>query len=138
MNRTACWAKNKLTGNELDMFRTGAGAKKSLDGFTNRVAVIDEEMLCDEIITKTIQDGQAHYQDSLLVTMSTAQFDIGGQNHKKWLQLRKELYEDALPDERFLFLCEPDKEDIAKKIFLLSRYGERRIRSCCSSRTATQ
>lgn len=117
VNRTACWAKNKLTGNELDMFRTGAGAKKSLDGFTNRVAVIDEEMLCDEIITKTIQDGQAHYQDSLLVTMSTAQFDIGGQNHKKWLQLRKELYEDALPDERFLFLCEPDRAELAKKDF---------------------
>ena len=54
VNRTACWAKNKATGNRLEMFRTGAGAKKSLDGFTNKVAVIDEEMLCDEIITKEL------------------------------------------------------------------------------------
>lgn len=117
VNRTACWAKNALTGNELEMFRTGAGAKKSLDGFTNRVAVIDEEMLCDRIITKTIQDGQAHYKDSLLVTMSTAQFEIGGENHKNWMEARKMLYEDALPEERFLFLCEPDREDLAKKDF---------------------
>lgn len=85
------------------MFRTGSGAKKSLDGFTNRVAVIDEEMLCDEIITKTIQDGQGHYKDKLLVTMSTAQFEIGGTNHKKWLSLEKNLLEGTLPDENFLF-----------------------------------
>ncbi len=117
VNRTACWAKNKNTGNRLEMFRTGAGAKKSLDGFTNKVAVIDEEMLCDEIITKTIQDGQAHFQDSLLVAMSTAQFEIGGDNHKKWLSLRKQLYEAALPDNVFLFLAEPDADDIAGKDF---------------------
>lgn len=117
VNRTACWAKNKATGNRLEMFRTGAGAKKSLDGFTNKVAVIDEEMLCDEIITKTIQDGQAHFQDSLLVTMSTAQFEIGSDNHKKWLGLRKMLYEDALPDNVFLFLAEPDAADIESKDF---------------------
>ena len=117
VNRTACWAKNKATGNRLEMFRTGAGAKKSLDGFTNKVAVIDEEMLCDEIITKTIQDGQAHFKDSLLVTMSTAQFEIGGDNHKKWLALRKALYEDALPDNVFLFLAEPDAADIEAKDF---------------------
>ena len=114
VNRTACWAKNKATGNRL---RTGAGAKKSLDGFTNKVAVIDEEMLCDEIITKTIQDGQAHFQDSLLVTMSTAQFEIGSDNHKKWLALRKALYEEALPDNVFLFLAEPDAADIEAKDF---------------------
>ena len=117
VNRTACWAKNKATGNRLEMFRTGAGAKKSLDGFTNKVAVIDEEMLCDEIITKTIQDGQAHFKDSLLVTMSTAQFEIGGDNHKKWMALRKALYEDALPDNVFLFLAEPDAEDFQGKDF---------------------
>ena len=117
LSRTACWAKNKATGNRLEMFRTGAGAKKSLDGFTNKVAVIDEEMLCDEIITKTIQDGQAHFKDSLLVTMSTAQFEIGGDNHKKWLALRKALYEDALPDNVFLFLAEPDAADIESKDF---------------------
>ena len=117
VNRTSCWAKNKATGNRLEMFRTGAGAKKSLDGFTNKVAVIDEEMLCDEIITKTIQDGQAHFKDSLLVTMSTAQFEIGGDNHKKWLALRKALYEDVLPDNVFLFLAEPDVEDIQGKDF---------------------
>lgn len=117
VNRTACWAKSRITNNKLDMFRTGSGAKKSLDGFTNRVAVIDEEMLCDEIITKTIQDGQGHYKDKLLVTMSTAQFEIGGTNHKKWLSLEKNLFEGTLPDENFLFLCEPDKEDIAKKDF---------------------
>ncbi len=117
VNRTACWAQQKYTGNKLEMFRTGAGAKKSLDGFTNKVAVVDEEMLCDEIVTKTIQDGQAHFKDSLLVTMSTAQFSIGSDNHKKWLTLRKELYEDALPEERFLFLCEPDAEDISGKHF---------------------
>ena len=117
VNRTACWAKNKATGNRLEMFRTGAGAKKSLDGFTNKVAVIDEEMLCDEIITKTIQDGQAHFKDSLLVTMSTAQFEIGGDNHKKWMALRKALYEDALPDNVFLFLAEPDAEDLQGKDF---------------------
>ena len=117
VNRTACWAKNKATGNRLEMFRTGAGAKKSLDGFTNKVAVIDEEMLCDEIITKTIQDGQAHFQDSLLVTMSTAQFEIGSDNHKKWLALRKALYEEALPDNVFLFLAEPDAADIEAKDF---------------------
>lgn len=117
LNRTGCWAKNRNTGNRLEMFRTGAGAKKTLDGFTNKVAVIDEEMLCDEIITKTIQDGQAHFKDSLLVTMSTAQFDVGGDNHKKWLALRKMLYEDALPDNVFLFLAEPDVEDIQGKDF---------------------
>ena len=117
LSRTACWAKNKATGNRLEMFRTGAGAKKSLDGFTNKVAVIDEEMLCDEIITKTIQDGQAHFKDSLLVTMSTAQFEIGGDNHKKWMALRKALYEDALPDNVFLFLAEPDADDIQGKDF---------------------
>ena len=117
LNRTGCWAKNRNTGNRLEMFRTGAGAKKTLDGFTNKVAVIDEEMLCDEIITKTIQDGQAHFKDSLLVTMSTAQFDVGGDNHKKWLALRKMLYEDALPDNVFLFLAEPDVDDIQGKDF---------------------
>lgn len=117
ISRTGCWAKNRNTGNRLEMFRTGAGAKKTLDGFTNKVAVIDEEMLCDEIITKTIQDGQAHFKDSLLVTMSTAQFDVGGDNHKKWLALRKMLYEDALPDNVFLFLAEPDVEDIQGKDF---------------------
>lgn len=117
INRTVCSARSKLTGNRLEMFRTGAGAKKSLDGFTNKVAVIDEEMLCDEIITKTIQDGQAHFKDSLLVTMSTAQFEIGGDNHKKWLELRKRLYEDDLPDNVALFLCEPDVEDIQAKDF---------------------
>ena len=117
ISRTGCWAKNRNTGNRLEMFRTGAGAKKTLDGFTNKVAVIDEEMLCDEIITKTIQDGQAHFRDSLLVTMSTAQFDVGGDNHKKWLALRKMLYEDALPDNVFLFLAEPDVEDIQGKDF---------------------
>jgi len=117
VNRTACWAKNRNTGNRLEMFRTGAGAKKTLDGFTNKVAVIDEEMLCDEIITKTIQDGQAHFKDSLLVTMSTAQFEVGGDNHKKWLTLRKMLYEDALPDNQFLFLAEPDSVDVADKDF---------------------
>lgn len=72
-------------------------------------------MLCDEIITKTIQDGQAHFKDSLLVTMSTAQFDIGGDNHKKWISLKKQLYEDELPSNRFLFLCDPDQEDIESK-----------------------
>ena len=117
VNRTACWAKNKATGNRLEMFRTGAGAKKSLDGFTNKCAVIDEEMLCDDIITRTIQDGQAHFKDSLLVTMSTAQFEIGSDNHKKWLGLRKALYEDALPDNVFLFLAEPDAADIENKDF---------------------
>lgn len=117
VNRTACWAKNRNTGNRLEMFRTGAGAKKSLDGFTNKVAVIDEEMLCGEIITKTIQDGQAHFKDALLVTMSTAQFDVGGDNHKKWLSSRKALYEDALPDNVFLFLAEPDAEDVQGKDF---------------------
>lgn len=114
VNRTACWARNKLTNNKLEMFRTGAGAKKTLDGFTNRVAIIDEEMLCDKIITKTIQDGQAHYKDRLLVTMSTAQFSIGSENHKKWLNLRAALYDDVLPDETFLFLCEPNKRDVEK------------------------
>jgi phage terminase large subunit-like protein len=117
VNRTACWAKNRNTGNRLEMFRTGAGAKKSLDGFTNKVAVIDEEMLCEEIIPKTIQDGQAHFLDALLVAMSTAQFEIGGDNHKKWLALRKALYEDALPDNVFLFLAEPDADDIRGKDF---------------------
>lgn len=117
VNHTACWAQQKYTGNRVEMFRTGAGAKKSLDGFTNKVAIIDEEMLCDELITKTIQDGQAHFKDALLVTMSTAQFSIGSDNHKKWLTLRKELYEDALPPERFLFLSEPDAEDIRSKHF---------------------
>lgn len=116
-SRTGCWAKNRNTGNRLEMFRTGAGAKKTLDGFTNKVAVIDEEMLCDEIITKTIADGQAHFKDSLLVTMSTAQFEVGGDNHKKWLALRKMLYEDALPDNVFLFLAEPDVDDIQGKDF---------------------
>lgn len=114
VNRTACWARNKLTNNKLEMFRTGAGAKKTLDGFTNRVAIIDEEMLCDKIITKTIQDGQAHYKDRLLVTMSTAQFSIGSENHKKWLTLRGALYEGTLPDETFFFLCEPNKRDLEK------------------------
>ena len=117
VNRTACWAKNRATGNRLEMFRTGAGAKKSLDGFTNKCAVIDEEMLCDDIITRTIQDGQAHFKDSLLVTMSTAQFEIGSDNHKKWLGLRKALYEEALPDNVFLFLAEPDAADIENKDF---------------------
>lgn len=115
VNKTACWAKNKNTGNRLEMFRTGGGAKKTLDGYTNKIAVIDEEMLCDEIITKTIQDGQAHFKDSLLVTMSTAQFEIGSDNHKKWLTLRKMLYEGALPDNQFLFLAEPDRQDIQAK-----------------------
>ena len=117
VNKTSCWAKNKNTGNRLEMFRTGGGAKKSLDGYTNKVAVIDEEMLCDEIITKTIQDGQAHFKDSLLVTMSTAQFSVGSDNHKKWLTLRKMLYEDALPDNVFLFLAEPNQEEIKAKDF---------------------
>jgi len=115
VNRTACWAKHKLTKNRLEMFRTGAGAKKTLDGFTNKVAIIDEEMLCDEIITKTIQDGQAHFKDKLLVTMSTAQYEIGGDNHKKWMNLRKQLYEGTLPEDVFLFLAEPDQEEIAAK-----------------------
>ena len=115
VNRTACWAKHKLTKNRLEMFRTGAGAKKTLDGFTNKVAIIDEEMLCDEIITKTIQDGQAHFKDKLLVTMSTAQYEVGGDNHKKWMALRKALHEDALPEDIFLFLAEPDQEEIANK-----------------------
>ena len=117
VNNTACWAKNKNTGNRLEMFRTGGGAKNSLDGYTNKVAVIDEEMLCDEIITKTIQDGQAHFKDSLLVTMSTAQFSIGSDNHKKWLTLKKMLYEDALPDNQFLFLAEPDRDEVEGKDF---------------------
>ena len=115
VNRTACWAKHKLTKSRLEMFRTGAGAKKTLDGFTNKVAIIDEEMLCDEIITKTIQDGQAHFKDKLLVTMSTAQYEIGGDNHKKWMNLRKQLYEGTLPEDVFLFLAEPDQEEIAAK-----------------------
>lgn len=117
VNKTACWAKNKNTGNRLDMFRTGGGAKNSLDGYTNKVAVIDEEMLCDEIIPKTIQDGQAHFKDSLLVTMSTAQFSVGSDNYKKWLTLRKMLYEDALPDNVFLFLAEPNQEELQAKEF---------------------
>lgn len=79
------------------------------------MSIIDEEMLCDEIITKTIQDGQAHFKDSLLVTMSTAQFNIGSDNHKKWIGLRKQLYEDTLPSNVFLFLAEPNAEDIAGK-----------------------
>lgn len=115
VNKTACWAKHKNTGNYLEMFRTGGSAKNSLDGYTNKVAVIDEEMLCDEIITKTIQDGQAHFKDALLVAMSTAQFEIGGDNHKSWLTLRKMLYEDLLPDNVFLFLAEPDAADIQGK-----------------------
>lgn len=114
-SRSGGWAKSGLTGNRLEMFRTGAGAKKSLDGFTNRVAVIDEEMLCDEIITKTIQDGQAHFKDSLLVTMSTAQYEIGSDNHKKWITLRRQLHSNSLPDDVFLFLAEPDEEDISSK-----------------------
>ena len=115
VNKTACWAKHKNTGNYFEMFRTGGSAKNSLDGYTNKVAVIDEEMLCDEIITKTIQDGQAHFKDALLVAMSTAQFEIGGDNHKSWLTLRKMLYEDLLPDNVFLFLAEPDAADIQSK-----------------------
>lgn len=115
INRTSCWARSGVTGNTLEMFRTGAGAKKSLDGFTNKVAIIDEEMLCDEIITKTIQGGQTSFKDRLLVTMSTAQFTVGGENHKKWIRLRKQLYENALPDNQFLFLAEPDTEDLAGK-----------------------
>lgn len=74
-------------------------------------------MLCDEIITKTIQDGQSHFKDPLLCEMSTAQFSIGSDNHKKWLGLRKALYENELPDNVFLFLCEPDADDIAGKDF---------------------
>lgn len=137
VNRTACWARNKLTNNKLEMFRTGAGAKKTLDGFTNRVAIIDEEMLCDKIITKTIQDGQAHYKDRLLVTMSTAQFSIGSENHKKWLNLRAALYDDVLPDETFLFLCEPNKRDVEKANTPASRSGARRIQFCFLKRTVT-
>jgi len=72
-------------------------------------------MLCDEIITKTIQDGQAHFKDSLLVTMSTAQYEIGSDNHKKWMALRRQLHTDSLPEDVFLFLCEPDEEDVASK-----------------------
>lgn len=115
LSRTGYWAKHKLTGNRLEMFKTGGASKKSLDGFTNKVAVIDEEMLCDEIITKTIQDGQAHFRDSLLITMSTAQYEIGSDNHKKWLSLRRQLYDGSLPENIFLFLAEPDEEDIASK-----------------------
>jgi phage terminase large subunit-like protein len=114
INRTAYRAKSKITGNEMELFRTGGAAKKSLDGYTNKVAVIDEEMLCDSIITKTIQDGQAHFKDSLLVTMSTAQFEIGSDNHKKWLSLRKALYEGTLPDDLFLFLAEPNQGEAMK------------------------
>lgn len=108
INRTAMFAESKITGNRMDLFRTGGGAKNQLDGFTNKVAVIDEEMLCDPIITQTINDGQAHFRDSLLVTMSTAQFDIGSDNHKEWLRKRKALYAGALPDNLFLFLADPD------------------------------
>ena len=108
-------ATSKLTHNKIELFRTGAGAKKTLDGFTNKVAVIDEEMLCDEIITKTIQDGQAHFKDSLLVTMSTAQYEVGSDNHKKWISLRRQLHNGNLPPDVFLFLAEPDAEDIAAK-----------------------
>lgn len=137
VNKTACWAKNKNTGNRLEMFRTGGGAKKSLDGYTNKVAVIDEEMLCDEIITKTIQDGQAHFRDSLLVTMSTAQFSVGSDNHKKWLSLKKMLYEGALPDNVFLFLAEPDKDEIQAKAFSSMTTWGRRIPSYSSRRTVS-
>lgn len=112
LSETLFYATSKLTGNKLEMFKTGGSGKNTLDGFTNRVAVIDEEMLCDEIITKTIQDGQAQYKDRLLVTMSTAQFSINSDNHKKWLRLRKQLHERALPDNVFLFLAEPDREDV--------------------------
>lgn len=115
VNRTIGSIKAKLTGNRIEMFRTGNSAKKSLDGFTNRVAIVDEEMLCDEIITKTIQDGQAHFKSSLLVTMSTAQFEVGSDNHKKWMQLRKQLYAEDLPENRFLFLADPNDEDISAK-----------------------
>nr|DAG49953.1 MAG TPA: Large Terminase [Bacteriophage sp.] len=108
INRSAKWAKSAITGNELDLFRTGGSGKKTLDGFTNKVAVIDEEMLCDPIIPKTLQDGQAHYVDSLLVTMSTAQFDIGGTNHKRWIATRRGLYDGTLPDNQFVYLADPD------------------------------
>lgn len=111
VNRTAYWAKIKDTNNKLELFRTGGQAKKQLDGFTNKVAVVDESALCDEIILNTIQDGQAHFKDSLLVEMSTAQFNIGSQQHIRWTTTKKQLYEDDLPDNEFVFLCDSDIED---------------------------
>ncbi len=115
LSRSGGWARALPTGNRLEVFKTGGASKLSLDGFTNKVAIIDESALCDEIITKTISDGQAHFKDSLLVEISTAQFDIGGDNHKNWIATRRALYEEELPDNLFLFLCEPDEEDLAGK-----------------------
>ena len=98
------------------LFRTGGQAKKQLDGHTNKVCLIDEWALVDPIITKTLQDGQAAFRDSLIVKISTAQYDVGSDNHKYWIARRKALYEGTLPDNVFLFLCEPDEEDINKLV----------------------
>lgn len=121
LSRAGGWARALPTGNRLEVFKTGGASKSSLDGFTNKVAIIDEAALCDEIITKTISDGQAHFKDSLLVEISTAQFDIGGDNHKNWIATRKALYEEELPDNVFLFLCEPDEDDLAGKDYSVMR-----------------
>lgn len=116
LNNTACWAKSKLTKNKMTLYRTGGQAKKQLDGHTNRVCVIDEWALCDPIIPKTLQDGQEHYKTSKMLTaMSTAQFSIGGKQHLKWNALKEQLYNDTLPDNVFLFLCDPDESDVLSK-----------------------
>lgn len=117
VNQTACWAKHKYSKNKLVLFRTGGQAKKQLDGHTNKVCLIDEWALVDPIVTKTLQDGQAAFRDSLIVKISTAQYDVGSNNHKYWIASRKALHEGTLPDNVFLFLCEPDEEDIASKNF---------------------
>jgi phage terminase large subunit-like protein len=81
------------------------------DGFQSGYAVGDEIALQDGQLYNLIYDGQANLPQSQLIGISTAGFNIGGWCHKKYKGIKANLEANTLPDNLFVFITEPDKDD---------------------------
>lgn len=100
-------ATSKGTDNYLEVFSGATDA----DGFQSGYAVADEIALQDGQLYQLIYDGQANLPQSQLIGISTAGFDIGGWCHSKYKGIKASLASNTLPDNLFVYICEPDEGD---------------------------
>lgn len=100
-------ASNLGTDNYLEVF-TGAS---NADGFQSGFAIADEVALQDGQLYKLIFDGQANLAQSQIIGITTAGFNLGGWCHKKYKGIKDSLITHTLPDNQFVYICEPDEDD---------------------------
>lgn len=100
-------AESLGTDNYIEVF-TGS---KEADGFQSGYAIGDELALQDGELYRLIKDGQANLPQAQIIGITTAGFKINDWCHKRYKSYKKALEANVLPDNLFLFICEPDEND---------------------------